>query len=168
MKIGMISFAHGHANSYARSLLKLPGVELVGIADDNEERGKAKAAEFGTEYYELDDLLAIPEIDGVIICSENAKHRQFTEAAARAGKHILVEKPIATTLEDAQAMIDICKEEGVKLQVAFPCRFIPAVQQAKEAIDNGRLGRLIGIRSSNHGQNPGGWFIDPELSGEER
>lgn len=165
MKIGIISFAHMHAFSYASSLVELPGVELAGIADDNRERGEQMAQRFDTRYCDLDELLAADDIQGVIICSENARHREFTEAAARAGKHVMVEKPIATTLEDAQGMIDACEAAGVKLQVAFPCRYIPAVQRVKEMVDSGRLGRLLGIRSSNHGTMPGGWFIEKELSG---
>ncbi len=165
MKIGMISFAHMHAYSYAKSLLQIPGVELAGIADDNPERGERMAAELGTSFVDLDELLARADVAAVIICSENSKHRYYTELAAKAGKHVMVEKPIATTVADAQAMIQACADAGVKLQVAFPCRFIPAVRRAKEAVEQGRLGRLIGIRASNHGRNPGGWFIEKELSG---
>lgn len=165
MKIGIISFAHMHAYGYATSLLQMPDVELVGIADDDPERGRKMAETFKTRYFAVDDLLALPDLDGVIICSENAKHRMFTEAAAKAGKHVLVEKPIATTIEDAEAMIRVCAEHCVNLQVAFPVRFEPSVRRLKELVDSGQLGRLIAIKASNHGRMPGGWFIDRQLSG---
>lgn len=165
MKIGIISFAHMHAYGYATALLQMPDVELVGIADDNAERGQKMAEVFHTKYVAVDDLLALSDLDGVIICSENAKHRYFTELAAKAGKHVLVEKPIATTVEDAKAMITVCEENHVNLQVAFPVRFEASVRRLKDLVDSGQLGRVIAIKASNHGRMPGGWFIDRKLSG---
>lgn len=64
-----------------------------------------------------------------------------------------------------QEMIDTCKKQGVQLMTAFPCRYIPAVIQAKEAVDRGEIGEIIAMKGTNRGSMPGGWFIDPELSG---
>src|SRR5690606_7584928 len=117
-----ISFAHMHAYSYARVLTSTPGVELVGINDADAARGKQAAEHYGTRYFErLDDLFTAP-VDCVVICSPNAEHKEHAIAAARAGKHILCEKPIATRIEDAQAMIRAAEEHGVVLQTAFPVR----------------------------------------------
>ncbi|MCM3740609.1 Gfo/Idh/MocA family oxidoreductase [Oceanobacillus luteolus] len=165
MKVGIISFAHGHAYSYANALTELDGVEILGIADENEERGRKAAAEFNTEYYaDYEDLLNQP-IEAVVITSENSKHYEHVVAAAKKGKHILCEKPLAHTAEAAQAIIDICKEHNVILQTAFPVRFSTPVVEAKRIIDSGDLGNIVAIKATNRGTNPGGWFVDREKSG---
>ncbi|MGG4452405.1 Gfo/Idh/MocA family protein [Brevibacillus porteri] len=165
MKLGIISVAHMHAYSYANAVAKLDGVQLVGVADEDEMRGKVAAEKFGVPFFtDYHELLAT-DIDAVIVTSENAKHQEHTLAAARAGKHILCEKPLATTAEAAQEMIDFCREQGVILQTAFPVRFHPAVVRAKQLVEQGKVGRIMAIRGTNRGQNPGGWFVDPEKSG---
>jgi UDP-N-acetylglucosamine 3-dehydrogenase len=165
MKVGIISFAHGHANSYADALTKIDGVQLVGIADDNENRGTKAAESYQTQYFSRYQELLEQDIDAVIITSENSKHREHVVAAAKAGKHILCEKPIASKLEDAEAMIEVCKQNDVILQTAFPVRFNSAILRAKKMIENGELGQILAIKGTNRGTNPGGWFVDPALSG---
>ncbi|MCL6455115.1 MAG: Gfo/Idh/MocA family oxidoreductase [Alicyclobacillus sp.] len=165
MRFGIVSFAHMHAYSYAECLKALEGAELAAVADEDEGRGRAAAQRFGAAYFrDYQDLLRL-DLDGVIICSENARHAEMVVAAAEAGKHVLCEKPIATSVPDAQRMIDACREKGVHLQIAFPCRFNPPVRRVKEAVARGALGRILAIRGTNRGQNPGGWFANRELSG---
>jgi predicted dehydrogenase len=165
VKVGILSFAHMHAYSYAEALKEMKGVELFGIADENTVRGIKAANQFHSNYYPDYLELLKEDIDAVIICSENIRHKEMTIAAAKAGKHILCEKPLATSVEDALAMIEACNTHGVKLQTAFPVRFNPPVKRVKEMIDNGDLGRIVAIRGTNRGQNPGGWFVEQELSG---
>ncbi|KZE54653.1 dehydrogenase [Brevibacillus parabrevis] len=165
MKLGIISVAHMHAYSYAHAIGKLAGVQLVGVADEDEARGKEAAEKWGVPFYHDYRELLASDVDAVIITSENAKHHEHTVAAAKAGKHILCEKPLATTLAAAQEMIDICREQGVILQTAFPVRFHPAVVRAKQLVEQGKVGRIMAIRGTNRGQNPGGWFVDPAKSG---
>jgi predicted dehydrogenase len=165
MKIGMMSFAHMHAYSYADSVMKLPNVEMVGIYDDNEERGKKAAETYKTDYFGNQDTFLAAEMDAVIICSENNRHKEMVVKAARAKKYILCEKPLATTVEDAEEMISVCEEEAVLLQTAFPVRFSAPILQLKKMIDDGELGDIVAFRTTNRGQNPGGWFIDEEQSG---
>lgn len=165
MKIGIISFAHMHAHSYASALLRQEGVELAGIADENKERGQRFAKEFGTAYYEDYRELLAQEIDGVIVTSENVRHKEHVLAAAAAGKHVLCEKPLSVSVQDAQAMIDACRLNGVMLQTAFPVRFSTTIKRAKDIVDSGKLGQILAMKGTNRGQNPGGWFIDPQLSG---
>lgn len=164
IKIGILSFAHMHAYGYTQALKQLPNVALVGIADDNIKRGKQAAKHFKSKFYnKYKDLVKIS--DAVVITSENAKHKDLTILAATAGKHILCEKPISVSLTDAQVMIDICKKNRVKLQTAFPCRFAASVIRAKQVIDDGKIGKILAIRGTNHGRMPGGWFIDKRKSG---
>ncbi|RDW22185.1 gfo/Idh/MocA family oxidoreductase [Oceanobacillus arenosus] len=165
MKIGMMSFAHMHAYSYADSLMKLGNIELVGVFDDDLERGKKVAEKYLTKHFSDQENFLRTEMDAVIICSENTRHKEMVLNAAEAKKHILCEKPIATTIEDAEEMIEACKVNGVILQIAFPVRFSSPIAQLKNLIDNGELGDIVAFRTTNRGQNPGGWFIDKNLSG---
>lgn len=165
MKIGMMSFAHMHAYSYADSLMKLPNVELVGIFDDDVKRGKEVADKYRTKHYANQDEFLSVKMDAVLICSENNRHKEMVLNAAKANKHILCEKPIATTVEDAKEMMQVCDENKVILQIAFPVRFSSPIQQLKKQIDAGELGDIVAFRTTNRGQNPGGWFIDEKQSG---
>lgn len=164
VKVGIISMAHMHGRSYARILKSLPQVEFVGIYDRDAERREKYAKEFEVRSFAtLEDLLS--EVDAVSICSENSLHAKYTIKAARAGKHVLCEKPLATTMQDAQAMVDVCAEQGVILQTAFPIRFSTPVEEAKKIIESGTLGKIVAINGTNHGRMPGGWFLDQELAG---
>ncbi|GIN85059.1 dehydrogenase [Heyndrickxia sporothermodurans] len=165
MKIGIISFAHMHAHSYASALNEIEGVTLVGIADDNEARGREAAEKYNTSYYfNINDLLE-EKLDAVIITSENINHHQHVIAAAKAGKHILCEKPLGINLEEMEEMVDTCQKYGVKLQTAFPVRFNTSIQQAEQIVKEGKLGRIIAMKGTNRGTNPGGWFVNKSLSG---
>lgn len=165
VKIGIMSFAHMHALAYAHNIKEIPEAELFGIADDDDGRGRSMAENFGTRHFASHEALLREDIDAVIVTSENVKHKKLTLMAAKAGKHILCEKPIATSVSDAREMIDACNRNGVKLMTAFPCRYSPAMVRVKEEIDRGCIGELFGIKATNRGKNPGGWFIDPKLSG---
>lgn len=165
MKIGIMSFAHMHAFGYAKLLLDHPDVALTAIWDDDAERGTKAADQYHSTFYpNINDFLALP-LDGVVICSENSKHRDHVIQAAEAGKHILCEKPIATEIQDAKEMIEACDRHHVILQIAFPVRFVPAIRRARTIIQSGKLGDILAVKATNHGQMPGGWFIDKELSG---
>ena len=166
MKIGMMSFAHMHATSYASCLNQIEGVEIVGIFDADEGRGANMSQRFGGKYYSDYGKLLEQEMDAVIVCSTNADHKEHVVAAAEAGcKHILCEKPIAVNLEDAQEMIDCGKKNGSALSIAFPCRYSPAIMGAKRSLEENSVGKILAVKSTNHGSMPGGWFIQREKSG---
>src|SRR5579871_5113829 len=113
VKIGMMSFAHMHAGSYAHAIVTRPDTEMVGIADHDPARAQAMARQFGTQAFEsYEALLAAPGLEAVVVCPENARHRALVEMAAQAGKHVLCEKPLATNKEDGEAMIAACKQAG--------------------------------------------------------
>ncbi|MBX2999035.1 MAG: Gfo/Idh/MocA family oxidoreductase [Caldilineaceae bacterium] len=165
LRIGIMSFAHMHAVSYVNCLRQIPGVDVVGICDDDAERGQKWATEFGTGFFADADALLDQGLDAVIICSENVKHRPMVEMAAGRVGAILCEKPIATIVADAQAMIDRCAATGTKLQIAFPVRFSPPIQQLKRTLDAGTLGQIFSAKCTNHGYLPGRWFVQKDLSG---
>ena len=173
MRIGVMSFAHTHASGYVRLLAAMPGIELRATDPDHGERpsgesgGASLAAELGVDYVDTYDELLAWRPDAVVVCSENTKHRDDVLRAAAAGAHVLCEKPLATTSEDAEAMVRACEDAGVTLMVAFPVRFSPAFRALKERYDNGLLGNVYGISGTNNGKIPGerSWFTDPELAG---
>lgn len=165
IRIGLLSFAHLHAVSYATHLQRQPGVEVVGLWNETSEVADQMAARFNLTRYDSPEALIDAELDGVVICSANVNHRPLVELAAGRVPYILCEKPIATTVEDGRAMIDLCRERGSKLQIAFPVRFHPVFTQLKQVLDRGDLGRILSVECTNHGSMPGGWFVERDLSG---
>lgn len=166
-KIGILSFAHPHALSYAQALVDHSDAVLTGIADTDAGRGIAMAERFGTVSYPSPEALLDQKLDGVIITSENARHRELVETAAQAGvRAILCEKPLATTTEDARTMIATCANHGVRLATAFPCRYSPAFRRLQQQVRDGAVGEVLAIRGTNRGSLPSDeWFTNPSLSG---
>lgn len=173
LRIGILSCAHpAHAGSYIHWLRRQPGVEVAAIYDDDPRRAAWFGERFGISrlYDTPQPILADPTIDVVVVCSPTIQHRQFVVAAAAAGKHVLCEKPIATTLEDARAMIDVCAAAGVQLHIPFVCRFYPTVQKAKTLLADGSLGMVQGIVGMNRGIPPlppvyPAWITDTREAG---
>ena len=165
VKIGMMSFAHMHSFSYASAVNEIADAQLVGIADHDADRAREMADTFKTRAFSGYRELLAQEIDAVIIGSENIRHPELATMAARAGKHVLCEKPIATTVADAQAMIDVCKANSVQLMTAFPCRFSPAMVRVRQLVDEGAIGEVLAIKGTNRGRMPGGWFVEKDKSG---
>ena len=168
MKIGIMSFAHLHAEAYIHNLRAILGVEFIGIGDEDLKRGRHFADLYDVHLFPSYEALLATKPDGVLICSENAKHRPLVEMTAEAGVNILCEKPIATTLEDAQAIVDICQEAGVMLMTAFPMRFSAPLVEVKAQLDANALGKLYCFNTTNQGRMPineRAWFVDKELAG---
>lgn len=165
LRIGVISFAHMHAHSYARAVCALPDAVLVGVADDDESRGREAAGQYGAAYFSDFEKLLESGLDAVIVCSENARHREHVIASAQAGVDVLCEKPIATTAADGVEMIRACRAAGVTLATAFPVRHASPVVRAKQLVDEGKVGKVLAVKATNHGRMPGGWFIEHGLSG---
>src|SRR5699024_6074797 len=105
--------------------------------------------------------------DAIVVTSANAHHKDLVLEAARRGVHVLCEKPLATTVADAEAMVAACREVGVVLMTAFPVHFSPAVEALRTAVADGTLGEVIGLTGTNNGKLPAGrdWFTDVELAG---
>ncbi len=168
MKIGILSFAHHHAEAYIHNLRAIPGAELCGVADEDAARGERFAANFNTRFFPSYEALIDSKPDGVIVCTENSKHRPLVEMAAAQGVNVLCEKPIATTLEDARAEVEACRRAGVLFMTAFPMRFSPPLLEVKARLDAGDLGQVYCFNATNQGELPTkhrAWFIDPELAG---
>jgi len=128
----------------ARQVVGTPGARLVAVCDLKTDRLHKVMAEHGcegtTDYHEL---LARDDIDVIYVMTESGNHARVAIDAAKAGKHVIATKPIETTLEKAQAMIQACEEAGVKLLVDFGNRYRPDVNKLKAALDRGLFGKLI-------------------------
>jgi predicted dehydrogenase len=168
MKIGILSFAHLHAEAYIQNLRAVPGVDLIGLADEDPVRGERFARQFGANFFPTYEALLAARPDGVLVCSENSKHRPLVELAAAAGVNVLCEKPLATSVADAQAVIAACERSGVSLMTAFPMRFSVPLMEVKARLDAGELGEVMAWKGSNQGELPKkhrNWFVDKDLAG---
>ncbi|GHO90461.1 hypothetical protein KSF_005090 [Reticulibacter mediterranei] len=149
INVGMISFAHVHADFRARALGEIEGVEIVAIADDNEQRGRAAAATYGVEtfYTNYHDLLSREDLDLIFIHAENNRHVEIVEATVAAGKHIFCEKPMATTIEDAERIAYMVNNSNIRFTVGFVSRYIPEAERARAIIETGTLGTILSARA---------------------
>ena len=164
LSIGMISSAHVHAHSYVGILRDNPIFDFIGIWDDDEERGKEFARNYGIKFFkDVDELLS--GCKAVVIVSENVKHLEHVEMVIETVDAILCEKPLATSVEMAEKILKLCERKSVKIGTAFPVRYSPVVKSMVHIIRSGKIGEILTITSTNRGKVPPGWFTEPELSG---
>ncbi|MCA9130045.1 MAG: Gfo/Idh/MocA family oxidoreductase [Planctomycetales bacterium] len=131
------------ANFHARAIADLPDAKLVACFNRTAPKADKLVGEFGgVAYTDLDEMLAHPGLDVVTLCSPSGAHMEPCLAAARAGKHVIVEKPLDVTLQRCDAMIQACDSAGVKLATIFPSRFHRSSQLMKQAVESGRFGKL--------------------------
>lgn len=146
-----------------------PDATIAAICDKNEERARAAAAKYGAErvYTDYRELLNDPAIDAVSICTWNDSHAEISIAALEAGKHVLCEKPMCRTVEDAERVQEAVRKSGKVLQVGFVRRYAGSVEVLKRFIDAGELGEIYYAKASclRRLGNPGGWFSDKSRSG---
>lgn len=155
-----------HASSYNR----MHGVELVGMCGFRQTEQKLVEETFQTAFYtSFDELLeeARPQI--VSICLPTYLHKEYTVKAASAGVHVICEKPMASTLSDAEQMVDVCQQHGVKLFIAHVLRFFPSYQNIRQHIVQGAIGDLGMISTrravAHPGTDPHSWYNDDAKSG---
>ncbi len=147
-----------HIPEYAENLY----AELAGFYDLNTQRAAELAAQYGGKAYEsAEAMLADPAIDAVSVCVANHAHAPITIAALKAGKHVLCEKPMATTLEECEEMVKTAHEAGKFLMIGHNQRLAKAHAVAKELIDQGMIGRIITFRTTFGHGGPETWSVDP-------
>jgi len=131
-------------NWHAEAVLRNSGARLVGAYDVYEESKKNFTGKYNIKAYNsLEELLADPEIDIVSICTPSGLHAPMALQAANAGKHIVVEKPIALNVRECDEIIEACRANNVKMTVISQLRFTDAMTKLKKAVDDGLLGRLV-------------------------
>lgn len=128
---------------------EMPDVDIVALADPDLQHLNAAGERFGVmrRYTDYEEMLAREEIDAVDVCTPNHLHTAPVLAAIRAGCHVLCQKPIATTIEDATTMIEAAQQAGVMLGVIYMQRFMKAYLTAKYLIDRGTIGRVTFLRA---------------------
>lgn len=128
----------------SQAIRAVPGARLVGFYNRTPEAARRRAAEYGAPAFEtLEALLASREVDAVSICTPSGAHLEPALAAARAGKHVMVEKPLEVTVERVDHLLAACRDAGVRLGAIFPRRFQETSLALKAAIDRGRFGRIV-------------------------
>ena len=166
MRVGLVgtgSMGEVHANAWAQA-----GSPVVAVLSGKLENAIRLASQYGARVCSsLTELLE--HVDVVDLCVPTDWHRSMTLEAARAGKHVISEKPIALSLEDARAMIAACDQAGVRLFIAHVLRFFPQYQSARATLKSGQLGDLgvmrlkrVAYRPRKHGEN---WFTNESRSG---
>ena len=164
-KVGVALIGAGRAGMiHARNFrAQVPHAAIVAIADPVEEAAAAASRELEVSTYVTDyrQVLDNPEVDAVVVVTPTKFHCEIAVAAARAGKHILCEKPMAMTVEECETIERTAAECGVKLQLAFMRRFDAGFLKAKEAVDSGAIGRVVMVRSNTRGPSiPKPWMYD--------
>lgn len=143
------------APKHAESIVALPEAELVAVCDIVPEKAQAFADKYGAKpYTSYEEMLAKEDIEVVTIATPSDLHAPIGIAAAKSGKHVMVEKPMAMTLESADELIKTCKDNGVKLEVIHQNRFNKSVKLMRKALEEGRFGKLT------HGQATVRWNRD--------
>ncbi len=146
---GVLSTANIAVQKVIPGMRRAANVEVLGIASRDAGRARTVAGELGIPraYGSYEDLLGDPDIDAVYIPLPNHLHARWTIEAARHGKHVLCEKPLAMTAADARAMIDACRDAGVLLMEAFMYRLHPSWVAVRDLVESGRIGRLRAVDS---------------------
>ena len=138
-----------------------PHAEVGAICDVVKARANEIAREYSCKAYtDYQQLIQDPDLDAVIVAATNTTHAEMTIAALQAGKHVMCEKPMATTLDDAQNMIQSAEQSGKRLMIAHNQRFEPANQKAKEILQSGKLGRVLTFTSVFGHPGSEDWAID--------
>lgn len=144
LRFGVVSTANIGTEKVIPGIQRARNCEVAAIASRNPATAEAAASRLGIprSFGSYEDLLASDEIDAVYIPLPNHLHKEWTLKAARAGKHVLCEKPLALTASDAQDMVDVCESEGVAFMEAFMYRLHPSWLAVMDLITSGRIGRV--------------------------
>jgi predicted dehydrogenase len=174
ISLGLLGCGHIHVPGFIKMLKGRTDVSVKSVWDHDAPRGQARADELGARFIsDYRAILSNPEIKGVIVTTETNQHEPIVLAAAAAGKHIFVEKPLGFTGRDAYAMADAIEKAGVIFQTGHFMRGFSYVQFLKKQVDAGVFGKITRVRASNcHSGALGGWFdkewrwmADPKIAG---
>jgi len=161
LKIGIIGAGTVVRVRHLPETASYPGAEVGAICDVVESRAREMAEKYHCKAYtDYHDLVNDPELDAVIVAATNTTHAEMTIAALKAGKHVMCEKPMATNLEDARAMIAAAHEAGKQLMIAHNQRLEPANVKAREILQSGRLGKVLTFTSTFGHPGSEDWAID--------
>ncbi len=162
----------GIANHFMRAVQASKYCRITGLVSGHRDKAERIAHEQGVpvssiyNYENMDEIVHIKEIDAVYVALPNSMHAEYTIRSAKAGKHVLCEKPMCTTVEDAKQMVAACKAANVKLMVAYRCQYEPLHLKVKKMLADGMLGKVQTISSCYGGTSRvGEWRLDPKMAG---
>jgi len=171
--VGILGFAHGHVNSYCSQWKQRPELDVQVVAgwDHDRERLRKVASNLGLDAYETaDELLGRADVTAVVIAAETAFHAGLVEKAAAAGRTIILQKPMALTLPEADRIVAAVGRSGVPFTMAWQMRADPQNLKMKELVESGAIGRVYMVRR-RHGLNmclndafADSWHVDPEMN----
>ena len=166
---GIVGLGRIAATEIAPAITASASGVLVSVVSRDQGRAEAFAREHGAASA-LDDyakMLADPAVQAVYIATPNAQHAEQVIAAARAGKHVLCDKPLAVTVADAQRCVEECRSAGVGLGITFQTRFYDGMAEAAALVRDGGIGRVVTAEAQigTRGNLPKGWRTDPALAG---
>ena len=168
LKIGLVGTG-GISNAHLTAYLEHPDrVQLTAVCDIDETRAQEYAKKAGVEavYTNFDQMLREADMEAVDNCTGHAQHAPLSIAAAEAGKHVIVEKAMALTVQECRDMIAAADKAGVHLMVAQHLRYSPDATAVKRLIDEGKLGDILAVRTHLTGRGPrGGWMLDANGGG---
>lgn len=164
--LGLGMMGRVHLSSYQN----IEGVKVAAVCDLSEDRLTAAASSYGVRVYkDYDRMMAEESLDIVDICLPTFMHKEYALRSMDQKKHVFCEKPIASSLEDAEAMLRAANENNVKFSVGQVVRFFPAYDKAAKNVADGKIGTPKLIRTTRTGSFPSGgvnnWYKDPYLSG---
>ena len=150
--------------------LRLEGATLVGVRDREASRANEFSEKWGAKVFDsAEAMINDPEIDLIDICLPTDQHAKYTVLAANAGKHVICEKPMALSLDEADSMVEAAEQAGVKFMIAHCIRFWPEYQILENYVRSGELGELQSINLLRYGAFPtytlNNWAANPEVAG---
>lgn len=169
VRIGLIGAGNICQNAHIPSYLKQDDVELVAVCDLKEERAKEVKEKYNMKYYftDFNEMVALDEIDAVSVCTWNNAHAEAAIAAAKAGKHVLCEKPMSMSPQQSEAMIQAVKENNIIFMMGFVNRFRAETKVLKAMAEAGKFGDIYFAKATllRRRGTPLGWFTDTKKSG---
>ena len=160
------------AGHFMPAALATTNSQITGLVSGHRDKADRIAAQYGVaagsiyNYENFDEIAHNPNVDAVYVALPNSMHAEYTIRAAKAGKHVLCEKPMATSVADAEAMIAACKAAHVKLMIAYRCHYEPTNLKAIRLIREGALGTVQAIDSSaGFNIGPNEWRCNKKLAG---
>jgi 1,5-anhydro-D-fructose reductase (1,5-anhydro-D-mannitol-forming) len=176
LRIAMLSFAHVHANGYAQRVVDHPEAQIQCIWDDDPERGKTASERWNAPLYDnLEQVVSSPDVDAVVINAETSKHPMVMKAALQHKKHIFTEKALTITTPEADEIVKLVNDSGIKFMICLPSRTRPETLFIKQVLDEGWIGKVTLMRArvahsaaldvwfSKEKHND--WFVDAKLAG---
>lgn len=166
LRVGLVGCGFiGHP--HAKALLRVPNAQLVAVADVNPAAAQAFGAKYGAQAHsDAREMVARPDIDAVLVTTPPNAHPEVAIAALEAGKHVLVQKPLALTLADCDRMIAAARQANRQLMTAFFEMYHPAFAAAKQLVDQGAIGRVFLMKAMMAWYSEiNNWRFDPKIAG---